>query len=169
MKLTLPQAVLIGLGLAASAIYLTSPPTEATMDPATAARTYLNPESLGGPPPGFSHVVITTGGKLIHISGQTARGADGKLVGAGDLAAQAAHVLKRIKLALAAAGATPDDVVRRRIYVVDFKPGDLQIVREAFAKHLPQKNPAASTLIGISALAFPGYLIEVDVTAHLAD
>ncbi len=129
-------------------------------------RTYHNPEGLSSPSV-FSHVVTTTGGTLVHVSGQTARGPDGNLVGAGDLGAQFAHVMERLEIALAAVGATMDDVIRRRIYVVDLKAADLPVIRATLAEYFPGENQATSTLVGVTALAQEGYLVEMDVTAHL--
>jgi len=129
-------------------------------------RVNIDPQGLTQPAV-FNHVVTTTGGTLVHIAGQTARGGDGKLVGRGDLQAQLGQVLKRLETTLAAAGATFEDVIRQRIYVVNMKQEDVAIIRSALEQLYPGENKPASTLVGVSALAEEGYLIEIDLTAHL--
>ena len=71
---------------------------------------------------GFSQVVVSTGTKIIHCAGQTAWDKDMNLVGGDDLEQQTAQALENIKSALAAGGATMQDVVRLDIYVVDYNP-----------------------------------------------
>lgn len=87
------------------------------------------------------------------------------MVGKGDLRAQATQVLENVKNALAAAGATFADVVKQNTYIVNLKPEDLPIVREVRSQFFPAENPPASTLVGVTALAGPDFLIEVEVIA----
>jgi len=129
-------------------------------------RTYYKPEGLSSPAL-FSHVITTTGGTLVHVSGQTARAADGKIIGAGDLKAQLHQAMERLKIALSAAGASFDDVIRRRVFVVDLKSSDREIVVAVLAEYFTAEHPPTSTLIGVTSLAQEGYLVEIDVTAHL--
>ena len=93
-----------------------------------------------------------------------AEDAEGKLVAPGDLAAQARQAFANVGLALAAAGARPEQVARITIYVVDHRPEylpDISAARIAvFGDHRP-----ADTLLGVETLAEPGYLIEVDAIA----
>jgi enamine deaminase RidA (YjgF/YER057c/UK114 family) len=115
----------------------------------------------------FSQAVLQRGGALLHIAGQTAWDTDRKLVGANDVAAQARQTLANLKAALAAAGATPANVVRLRTYVV--KPDD-----QTLGKVLPEIEafyggaaPAPNTFLGILSLAMPDFLIEIEATAAI--
>jgi len=113
---------------------------------------------------GYSHVVKASG-TMVFVAGQIAMDKDGKIVGEGDLRAQTVQVLGNVTAALEAAGATWSDVVKATTFVVNLKPEDLPIIREVRVKYYPETNPPASTLVGVTALAFPGLLIEVEVVA----
>lgn len=115
-------------------------------------------------PRGYSHVVAASG-RMIFVAGQIALDKDGNLVGAGDLRAQTTQVLGNVKAALAAAGATFADVVKQNTYVVGLSPDKLPIIREVRSQFFPAENPPASTLVGVTALAMEGLLIEVEVVA----
>lgn len=124
---------------------------------------HLNPEGLYALPEMFTHVVAVTDAELVFLSGQVAWDERGELVGAGDHAAQAAQVARNIEAALAAVGATPDDVVKQTIYVADYSP---EVAPAVFAAlNRGRRRPPASTLIPVPALYAPGYLIEVEVVA----
>lgn len=129
---------------------------------------FINPPSLN-PTFGWTHVVKTGPGTTIHISGQTGIDAAGNVVGPGDLRRQTEQTFENLKLALAAAGATFQNVVHSRLYVVDFKTEMLPILREVRSRHFDQSNPPASTLVGVTALAKPEWLIEIEVTAYLEE
>ena len=129
-----------------------------------AKKEFINPPGLA-PTRGWTQVVTARGSKVITISGQISTDAEGKIVGRGDLRAQTERVFENLKIALAAAGATFDDVIDSGIYVVDFKHADLPILREVRGRYFPSENPPASTLLGVSALALEGLLIEIEVTA----
>lgn len=128
---------------------------------------FLNPPGLN-PTFGWTHVVTSTGGKTIHISGQAGIDERGQLV-SKDLKAQAERTFENLKVALAAAGATFRDVVNSRIYVVDFKPECLPIIREVRGRYFAADQPPASTLVGVTALAGADWLIEIEVTAMIAE
>ncbi len=127
---------------------------------------YFNPPELFSTQGlGFTHVVKSAPGTTIHISGQTAWNAERKLVGGSDLALQAKQAFENLRVALAAADAGPRDVVFVRIYIVDYEPeyaGVISPLMEAFFDGGP---PPASTWVGVSALAVPGFRIEVEATA----
>lgn len=110
-------------------------------------------------PRGYSHVV-TASGTMVFVAGQISMDKDGNVVGAGDLRAQTTQVLENVKAALAAAGATFADVVKMNTYVVNLDSVALPIIREVRSQYFPSENPPASTLVGVTALAFEGLLIE---------
>jgi len=130
---------------------------------------YLKPEGLA-PVTAYSHVVVARPGKVIFIAGQVALDKEGKLVGKDDLKAQAVQVFANLKTALAAAGATFDDVVKINWYIKGYKPDVLPTLREVrstyFSKNAP---PPASTLVGVMSLAQDDYLIEVEAIAVVSD
>jgi reactive intermediate/imine deaminase len=101
-------------------------------------------------------------GNTIYVSGQVAYDANGTLVGEGDMRAQTRQVFDNIKAVLAAAGAGLEDIVKINTYITDqSKFMDMLAVRtEIFGN-----NPPASTAVVVSALAFPGLLIEVEAIA----
>ena len=127
---------------------------------------YPVPEGVS-PARGYSHVVSVSGGRTVYVSGQIALDAEGNIVGPGDFGAQAAQVFANLKAALAAAGATFEDVVKMNTYVVNLDPAILPALREARAAHFPREHPPASTLVGVTKLALEGLLIEVEVIASV--
>jgi enamine deaminase RidA (YjgF/YER057c/UK114 family) len=129
---------------------------------------FLKPEGIA-PGTGYSHVVVTSPGKLIFIAGQIARDRQGNLVGKGDLRAQAVQVFENLKTALASAGATFNDVVKINWYIRDFKPESLGALREVRSMYVNKDAPPASTLIGVASLAQDEYLIEVEAVAAIPD
>jgi enamine deaminase RidA (YjgF/YER057c/UK114 family) len=122
----------------------------------------VNPEDLHTPQ-SYTHVIAATG-SLVFVAGQAADDVHGNLVGPGDLAAQAHQAFANVGRALAAVGATPEQVTRITIYVVDHRPEYLPVISEAriavFGDHKP-----TDVLVGVQTLAEPGYLIEVDAIA----
>ena len=114
---------------------------------------------------GFSHAARQRGGSVLHLAGQVAWDKDGKLVGPGDLAAQTRQALANIRTVLAAAGASPADILRLRTYVVDHTPEKLGPVLAEIAQFYGKTLPAPNTFIGVSALALPEFLIEIEATA----
>jgi len=123
----------------------------------------INPDDLPTPA-SYTHVAVASGSQLVFIAGQVADDSTGRLVGPGDLAVQARQAFSNLGRALAAAGATPDQVARITIYVVDHRPEYLPLISAAriavFGDHKPP-----DTLLGVKALAEPGYLIEVAAIA----
>ena len=125
----------------------------------------MNPPGLSTPT-GYSHVVSTRGGRTIYIAGQVALDAKGQLVGDGDLAAQTRQVFANLEVALKAAGATFDDVVKLNTYMRDAT--QVQMIRDVRAKYFTKALPA-STLVEVSRLANPGFLVEIEVIAVVAE
>lgn len=115
--------------------------------------------------PAYSHVVVASGTRTIYISGQVALDEHGAIVGTGDLSAQTTQVMKNIGLALAAANARFSDVVKITTYVVGYRPELRAVIAKARSPFFADMPPPASTLIGVSALAAPEWLIEIEAIA----
>ena len=79
--------------------------------------------------------------------------------------AQTEQAFHNIRLALSAVGASFDDVVKTSIFVVGLKPEYVPIIREVRSRYVSAKHPPASTLVGVSALVGPEWLIEIEATA----
>jgi enamine deaminase RidA (YjgF/YER057c/UK114 family) len=123
----------------------------------------INPEDLSTPE-SYTHVIAASGSRLVFVAGQVADDAQGNLVGSGDLAAQAVQAFANVGRALVAAAARPEQVAKLTIYVVHHRREFLPSISEArmavFGDHKP-----ADTLVGVEALAEPGFLIEVEAIA----
>ena len=132
------------------------------------SKEYVNPNSLfPSVPHGFSQVVIATGRKMVFISGQTAWDARKNIVGGDSVLEQARQAFRNLETAMEAAGGTLKDVVALRIYVVDYQAESGTAVGTALREFFSPENPPASTWIGVSALAVPEFLIEIEATAVL--
>jgi 2-iminobutanoate/2-iminopropanoate deaminase len=131
--------------------------------PLAAQTQFLQPDGLSKPN-GYTHVVVTQPGKMIFIAGQVANDRAGKVV-SSDFRAQATQVFENLKTALAAAGATFDDVVKINFYVKNFKTDLLPALRDVRNAYVNKDHPPASTLVGVAALANDDYLLEVEAVA----
>lgn len=123
---------------------------------------YINPGTLAALP-GFTHAVRI--GSTLYVSGEVALDSMGRLVGVGDVKAQAAQAFANLATVLRIGGAAPADVAKLTIYVVNYTPKDLDAIREAAPEFFPQRNPPAGIVIGVQSLPQDGLLIAVDATA----
>jgi enamine deaminase RidA (YjgF/YER057c/UK114 family) len=125
---------------------------------------YINPDSLIKNP-AFTNVVVVEGNlKTVYIGGQDAINASGEIVGKGDIVAQTEQTLANLRVALAAGGAEPEHIIKWNIYVVEGQP--LQAGFDAFQNAWPEvPNPPAITVVFVSALAHPDFLVEIDAVA----
>ncbi|MFJ8043696.1 RidA family protein [Kitasatospora sp. NPDC096147] len=133
------------------------------------AITLLDPAGL--PEVGaYRQVSIATGTKLVFVAGQVAWDADGVTVGPGDLAAQVERCYLNVGTALAAAGASFEDVAKLTVHVVDWTPAKMPLLLEGIARasaRLGITPVPPGTLIGVAALDVPEHLVEVEATAVL--
>ncbi len=111
---------------------------------------------------GFSRAVRI--GPHIHVSGTTAMGDDGELIGVDDVYGQTVQVLRNIERALREAGASLGDVVRTRIYLTNIE--HWKRVAEAHSEAFGDVRPAA-TLVEVSRFVDPLMLIEIDADAYV--
>jgi enamine deaminase RidA (YjgF/YER057c/UK114 family) len=127
----------------------------------------INPRSLPRPS-GFSHGIVTTGGQMLFLAGQTATNAEGQIVAPGDLVGQYEEVLRHLKAVVEEAGGAMQDVVKINIFVKD---------RDDYLKHLKPLSAVhqsffgryypATALFEISRFYQDGILVEIEGIAML--
>jgi reactive intermediate/imine deaminase len=126
---------------------------------------FIDPPTLPKPV-GYTQVVEAAGARTVYVSGQVALDASGSVVGQGDVRAQAQQVFANLQAALAAAGASFDDVVKLSVFVLDI--AQLPAVREVRDQYVNRAHPPASTAVEVRRLARDEFLIEVEAIAVLA-
>jgi enamine deaminase RidA (YjgF/YER057c/UK114 family) len=110
--------------------------------------------------------VIEARGRFVFVSGMTARRPDGSIAGIGDIAAQTRQVCENIKAAVEGAGGKLDDVCRVDVYVRNMEHFEIihNVRREYFKPPLP-----ASTMVEVTKMVSPDYLIEINAIALIQD
>lgn len=125
-------------------------------------RKVIQPESLKDPRPRYCQGILTEGGRLLFIAGQTSVDREGRVVGKGDVEKQAERVFENLGAVLAAAGGSFDNLVMTTTYLTDIK------YRDGYDKirlrHYTKAQPT-STLLVVKALANEDLLIEIDGVA----
>ena len=121
------------------------------------SRRYIQPTN------GYSQMVVVeqNGIKTLHISGQVGEG--------DDLDTQMRDVLKKLGDLLESEGGTYADLVKINTYIVDYKPEDLDIFRGVRKEIFTDAVTPASTLVGVTSLALPEWLIEIDAVAVIEE
>jgi enamine deaminase RidA (YjgF/YER057c/UK114 family) len=127
-------------------------------------RELINPSGLH-PAPGFSHMAIATGTTVVHFAGQVALAPDFGLVGEGDLYEQTRAAMRNLEIAMDAAGVSWGDIVRRTIYTLH--PTEYETITRAIDDVTGGAEHPAQTIVGVTGLAVPGLLIEIECTAVL--
>jgi enamine deaminase RidA (YjgF/YER057c/UK114 family) len=118
----------------------------------------------------YHQVSIASGSKLVFVAGQVAWDAEGIAVGTGDLAAQVEQCYLNVGTALAAAGASFDDVAKLNVHVVDWSPDKMPQLMEGITRAATKLGVTAAppaTLLGVAALDVPEHLVEIEATAVL--
>ena len=118
---------------------------------------------MSGGKPSYSHVVTVSGsGKIVYTAGQLARDVDGNCVGKGDMRAQMEQTFQNLDRCLKAAGATWADVVKTNTFVTDFD--EFQKCADIRMRYLGVATPT-STTVGVTRLAGPDFMIEIEAVA----
>lgn len=135
----------------------------------TPSKEFLSPKTLI-PPAGYSHIAKVNRGTIVYLAGQVSSDASGKLTGEGNFEAQAEQVFRNLKVAVEAAGGTMADIVKLNIYLVaSVDQVEVPKLRAIRNRYINVEKPPASTLVVVSRLAQPGWLIEIEAVAALED
>jgi enamine deaminase RidA (YjgF/YER057c/UK114 family) len=112
----------------------------------------------------YSHGVIVEAGRTLYVAGQTARNASGEIVCKGDAAGQTRQVLENMRLVVEGAGGRMEDVAKTTVYITDLKDREaVGRVRQEYFKG----EPPANTLLVVSSLADPAFLVEIEAIVPL--
>ncbi len=130
--------------------------------PAAEPKTFVDDTGLPRTDAGSQAVRV---GRTVYVSSQVAVDDSGNVVGAGDLRAQATRAFANLTRVLGAARALPGDVVRLTIYLVNYRPEDLDTIRQTGAAYFPDGSAPVVTVLGVQSLSRAGLLIAVEATA----
>jgi enamine deaminase RidA (YjgF/YER057c/UK114 family) len=126
----------------------------------------INPDTLF-PPHGYAQVTVATGNRIIQTSGQVACDLEENILALGDYQEQARLAALNVYAAVTGAGATPADITRLMVYVVDPSPANLDLVYAGLGKAAREARAklTAMTLVGATGFSHAGVLVELDATA----
>ena len=127
-------------------------------------RELLNPSALH-PAPGFSHVAVATGSRTIYFAGQVALDVGFNIIGESDLKAQTVAAMHNLETAMREVDVTWDDIVRRTVYTT--APTEYETITSGIDEVTGGAGHPAQTIAGVSGLALPGLLIEIEATASI--
>ena len=131
------------------------------------SKEFISPKTLI-PPAGYSHIAKVNRGTIVYLAGQVSSDASGKLIGEGNFEAQVEQVFRNLKIAVEAAGGTMANIVKLNIYLVAaVGQAEVPKLRAIRNRYVNVENPPASTLVVVSRLAQPGWLIEIEAVAAL--
>jgi enamine deaminase RidA (YjgF/YER057c/UK114 family) len=131
-------------------------------------KTHLNPPDLFDSSPfGFSQIVVAEGRRTVYCAGQVAWDAARDIGAPDDLAEQTRRALRNVERAVAAAGGHMRDVVSVRVYIVGEHIRNATVIRQALLEAFDPDAQPAMTWIGVTALANPDFLIEIEAIAVL--
>lgn len=118
----------------------------------------IQPKSLNDPRPRYSQGIVTRGGRLLFVAGQTASDKDGNVVGKGDIEAQTHQVFRNLSAVLKEVGGSLDNLVMTTTYITDrkYREGYNRVRMQYYKKSQP-----TSTLVIVKGLANKDYLIEI--------
>ena len=126
-------------------------------------RDLINPPELH-PTPGFSHIAVPKGARLVFVAGQVALDREFNVVG-DDLETQTRAAMENVGTALGAIGASFDDVVRRTIYTKE--PTEFETITRAIEAVQGSDRHPPQTIVGVTGLALPELLIEIECTVSI--
>lgn len=129
---------------------------------------HIRPEALLAVP-SFSQVTTATGGKLVFVSGQVAWDRAGKPQFPGDLEAQTRLTYENVRIALAAAGARFEDVLKFNVYVKNLDTEKWKVISKVRNEVLKAEPRPASTMVGVTSLVYDDLLIEIEAYALVKD
>jgi len=128
-------------------------------------RTMLDSPDVPKAPSRAAPGIKVSGGSLIMVSGQVAWDAAGRVVGKGDIQAQARQAFENLRRVYAQGGATLRDIIKLNIYITDL--GHRAAVRDVRREYLGDHNPPSTTVV-VASLVDPDLLIEIDATGMIA-
>jgi 2-iminobutanoate/2-iminopropanoate deaminase len=129
-------------------------------------RRQISTDRIGKPSGHFSQAVSADArGRLVFISGMTAKRADSSIAGVGDIEVQTRQTCENVKAAVEAAGGTMADICRVDVFVKSMT--DFDVIHRVRRQYFPDPPPA-STMVQISGFTHPDYLIEMSAIAVVA-
>lgn len=131
------------------------------------SKEFSSPDTLM-PPAGYSHIAKVNRGTTVYLAGQVSSDASGKLIGEGNFERQAEQVFGNLKIAVEAAGGTMADIVKLNIYLVaEVDQSEVPKLRAIRDRYVNAASPPASTLVVVTRLARPGWLLEIEAVAAI--